>query len=431
MIASVSSTLGLVIKVLHSLTFIDLDIHIGVFGSDTMGVIIFFALLSFALGDKINILKQEKESAQEKALETLEEKVKERTAEVVEQKHIIEEKHKEITDSINYAERIQRSFLATKEMLDENLNASLRGGTREQSQNADEIAALPLVARNDDDNYFVLFKPKDVVSGDFYWASSICSIQTADSSEQLPTLDCQLFYLATADSTGHGVPGAIMSLLNITSLEKAIESHADPGEILNATRKTIIERLKKDGSEHGGKDGMDCSLLCFDFKNNILKLAAANNPVWIVRTVVSSTSCTLSTGSGKKTSFDYVQDDVGKNGVVKDYALRQAQGDAKELIEIKPDKMPVGKHDKDHHSFTTHTIQLHEGDVIYTLTDGFPDQFGGEHGKKFMSKKLKEVILEHSYLPMKEQKQLLEETFNKWIGNLEQVDDVCVIGITL
>ncbi|MES2837789.1 MAG: tetratricopeptide repeat protein [Bacteroidota bacterium] len=262
--------------------------------------------------------------------------------ETQQQKHIIEEKHKEITDSINYAERIQRSFLATKELLDENLN-----------------------------DYFVLFQPKDVVSGDFYWATKLSNGN---------------FALATADSTGHGVPGAIMSLLNITSLESAIkDGYTQPSEILNATRKTIIERLKKDGSAEGGKDGMDCSLTVYDFNRSKLFVTAANNPVWIVR--------------------------------------------GTEVIEIKPDKMPVGKHDKQDVLFTQHEIDLQNGDVVYTLTDGFPDQFGGESGKKFMSKKLRELLLANANLAMHEQKQLLQTTFKNWVGDLEQVDDVCVIGV--
>jgi serine phosphatase RsbU (regulator of sigma subunit) len=263
---------------------------------------------------------------------------------ITQQKHLVEEKHKEITDSINYAERIQRSFMATKDLLDHKLG-----------------------------EYFVLFKPKDVVSGDFYWAEEAYS----------------KFYIATADSTGHGVPGAIMSLLNITSLERAIENYQDPDQILNHTRKTIISRLKRDGSAEGGKDGMDCSLLCFDSTKNVLTVAAAHNPVWIIRT----------------------------------------NNKVKELIEIKGDKMPVGKHDNDQISFTLHTVQLQKGDVIYTLTDGFPDQFGGDNGKKFMSKRLKELLQSISHLNLSEQKQTLEETFGKWIGNLEQVDDVTVIGI--
>ncbi len=268
---------------------------------------------------------------------------------IEQQKHIVEEKHKEITDSINYAERIQRSFLATKELLDENLT-----------------------------DYFVFFKPKDIVSGDFYWAS----ILSNDN-----------FALVTADSTGHGVPGAIMSLLNITSIESAIkDGFLQPADILNVTRRTIIERLKKDGSAEGGKDGMDCSLISFDFTNKKLTVSAANNPVWIVR-----------------------KNELGVT----------------EAIEIKPDKMPVGKHDKDSTSFTQHEIQLQSGDVVYTLTDGFPDQFGGEKGKKFMSKNLRELLVANSHLPMHEQHQLLNKTFTDWVGNLEQVDDVCIIGIRI
>ena len=271
----------------------------------------------------------------------LEQKVIERTEEVVRQRHIVEEKHKEITDSINYAERIQRSFLATKDLLDQNLK-----------------------------DHFVFFKPKDVVSGDFYFAEKLTNNN---------------FLLATADSTGHGVPGAIMSLLNITSLEKAIENQDQPSDILNTTRKIIIERLKKDGSAEGGKDGMDCSVICFDFKKKKIIVSAANNPVWIVR------------GS--------------------------------ETIEIKPDKMPVGKHDKQDVSFTQQTIDIKKGDVIYTLTDGFSDQFGGSLGKKFMSKKLRELLSKNAHLPMEEQRTILENTFISWVGDLEQIDDVTLIGV--
>lgn len=260
---------------------------------------------------------------------------------IARQKHVIEERHKEITDSINYAERIQRSFLAAKDLLDANLH-----------------------------DYFIFFKPKDVVSGDFYWASK---------------LNNNHFALVTADSTGHGVPGAIMSLLNITSLEKAIEHHHNPADILDATRSTIIERLKKDGSVEGGKDGMDCSLCVFDFKNMKLHVAAANNPVWLVRD--------------------------------------------SEVTEIKPDKMPVGKHDRQDVPFSHNEVELRKGDIIYTLTDGFPDQFGGDRDKKFLIKNLRQLLVSNAQLPMPEQRQLLEKTFKDWIGNLEQVDDVTVIGV--
>ncbi len=348
-LASVCSTAGVIIRILNSLDVTRLNLDIAEFGPDTAGFIVFFALLSFALSDRINILKKEKETAQEKAMAELETRVKERTIEVVKQKHIIEEKHKEITDSINYAERIQRSFIATDTLLANNLK-----------------------------NYFVIFKPKDVVSGDFYWGGTLAN---------------GTFALVTGDSTGHGVPGAIMSLLNITSIEKAVERETDPAQILNQTRHTIIERLKKDGSAEGGKDGMDCSLLCFDFHNMLLKIAAANLPVLVVRNVVN----------GNETG--------------------------KELFEIKPDKMPVGKHDKDHQSFLTKTFQLQPNDMLYTFTDGFPDQFGEKTGKKFMVKKLKELLVSHSHLPVEEQKKVFSETFKIWTGELEQTDDVTLIGI--
>jgi serine phosphatase RsbU (regulator of sigma subunit) len=257
---------------------------------------------------------------------------------------MLHEKNKEVMDSINYAERIQRSFLATKNLLDDNLK-----------------------------NYFVFFQPKDIVSGDFYWASKLSNGN---------------FVLATADSTGHGVPGAIMSILNISSLEKAVENGlTNPSEILNHTRINIIKRLKKDGSADGGKDGMDVSLICFDFAHNKFTYAAANNPVWVVRET--------------------------------------------NLIELLPDKMPVGKHDNDTIPFKQHEFILQTGDVIYALTDGMPDQFGGPKGKKFMYKKLKELLIFISVEPMETQKQKLSQAINIWKGNLEQVDDITLIGIKI
>lgn len=272
---------------------------------------------------------------------------------ISQQKHLIEERHKEITDSINYAERIQRSFLATETHLQQNLH-----------------------------DYFILFKPKDVVSGDFYWSATLLN---------------ETFALAAADSTGHGVPGAIMSLLNITSLEKAIETNVLPHDILNETRKTIIERLRKDGSTEGGKDGMDCSLLCFDFKRMKLLVATANNPVWIVRKTILDES--------------------------------HSEPIQPSLIEIAPDKMPVGKHDLQNTPFTLHEVELKKGDMVYAFTDGFQDQFGGDRGKKFMVKKLRELVMANSHLPSAQQKKVLEEAFLKWVGNLEQVDDVTLLGV--
>ena len=297
------------------------------------GGIILIALFSVFMFNRFRVTKNQKQIIEFKEKETLV------------QKNIIEEKHKAITDSINYAERIQRSFLASKENLDENLK-----------------------------DYFVFFKPKDVVSGDFYWATNNID---SDGNEK--------FILVTADSTGHGVPGAIMSLLNITSLEKATERYTQPDDILNYTRDVIINRLKKDGSEEGGKDGMDCSLISLDKEKKQLVYAAANNPVLIVR--------------------------------------------ENNIIELSPDKMPVGKHDKAYISFSQRAFDLQKGDVIFTLTDGFSDQFGGPKGKKFMYKKLKQVLISISGLTIKEQYEFLEKTLQEWMDNTEQVDDITIIGI--
>ncbi|MGZ4075935.1 MAG: two-component regulator propeller domain-containing protein [Bacteroidia bacterium] len=284
--------------------------------------------------------------------EILERTVEIRTAEVVEQKQVVEKKHKEISDSIYYAERIQRSLLASEELLTENLK-----------------------------EHFVFFQPKDVVSGDFYWAAK---------------LNNGNFALLTADSTGHGVPGAIMSILNISCIEKAIEAEklVKPSEILNHTRTKIIETLKKDGSAEGGKDGMDCSFISFDFKNNVFIYSAANNPVWIVKG--------SSVGQGQK-----------------------------EILEFAPDKMPVGKHFHENTPFTEHVINIQKGDIVYTMTDGMSDQFGGTKGKKFMRKQLKELLVSISHLPMQEQKIKLKNALNDWKGNLEQIDDITIVGIRI
>ena len=303
------------------------------------------------------IKSREKKLVAEK--EKLEKTVEERTIEVFEekklveqQKHIVEEKQKEILDSINYAKRIQYSLLAGEKLLNENLK-----------------------------NYFLFFKPKDIVSGDFYWGCSTPSPSGRAGEE--------LFVLVTADSTGHGVPGAIMSMLNISCLNEAINADklSQPADILNSTRKKIIEHLSNDGSEEGGKDGMDCSLISFDFKNKKLVYAAANNPVWIIRNNT--------------------------------------------FISLASDRMPIGKHDKDSIPFTQHEFELNVGDMVYTLTDGFPDQFGGPKGKKFKYKQLEELLMSIAHKSMETQKQKLEEVFENWKGDLEQIDDVCIIGVKI
>ncbi len=305
--------------------------------------------------------------------EKLENTVKERTAEVVEQKDLlveqkdlIEEKQKEIVDSINYAKRIQYTLLAHDRLLQQNLK-----------------------------EYFVLFQPKDIVSGDFYWATSIVrSEEIRVESEKKSTC----FYLAICDSTGHGVPGAFMSLLNISFLNEAItEKHIkQPHEILNHVRQRLIESVSQDGAQ----DGMDGILLCIEFPSPefiptkegerdgrvSLTYAAANNAPVIVRN--------------------------------------------NSIINLPADKMPIGKGEKNN-SFTLHTIDTRKGDTLYFYTDGYADQFGGAKGKKLKKRTLENLLISIHKKTMEEQKQILAATIGNWKGNLEQVDDILVIGMRI
>ena len=251
------------------------------------------------------------------------------------QKLLVEEHQKEIVDSIIYAKRIQYALLANKLLLENNLP-----------------------------EHFILFKPKDIVSGDFYWASK------RDDK----------FYIAACDSTGHGVPGAFMSLLNISFLNEAVNEKniSEPNEILNHVRRRLIENMDD------GQDGMDAILMCVD-GNNITYAAANNSPSII------------------------------KNG---------------KTISLPTDKMPVGKGERAN-SFTSYTIEFEKGDSLYLYTDGYADQFGGPKFKKFMYKQLNELILSISNLPVTEQSKILNTKFEDWKGNLEQVDDVLIIGAKL
>jgi ligand-binding sensor domain-containing protein/serine phosphatase RsbU (regulator of sigma subunit) len=280
--------------------------------------------------------------------ETLEKTVHERTAELLEQKEIVEEKQKEILDSINYAKRIQYTLLAHDELLTKNLK-----------------------------NHFVLFNPKDIVSGDFYWAT-----ESKNNLTEKP-----LFYLAACDSTGHGVPGAFMSLLNISFLNEAISEKniLNPNQIFDYVRKRLIESISKDGAQ----DGMDGILACFEkTTDNRTKClyAAANNPPVLIRNNT--------------------------------------------IIDLLADKMPVGKGER-LNPFTLYTIDCEPGDVLYFYTDGYADQFGGPKGKKFKYKQLDELLISIHQKNMGDQKNILQNTLNDWRGGLEQVDDVLIIGIKI
>ena len=314
---------------------------------------------------------------------------KKKTNQSLEEKNLlISEKNKEITDSINYAKRIQEAILPSRQTLAENLQ-----------------------------NGFVLFKPKDVVSGDFYWMEkTVTNLQEAVGKKAMPSSDNQskieieggTTYLAAADCTGHGVPGAMVSVICANALSKAVmeEGITRTGEILDRTRELVVERFKK--SEEEVKDGMDISLVALAYsaksesgeQEALLQWSGANNPLWIV--------------SKRATVYEGVKRIVEQDGYF--------------LHEVSADKQPIGKY-ADPKPFTSHQLTLHEGETIYMFSDGFPDQFGGDKNKKFKSSNFKKLLLSIQEQDMNTQKKRIHEAFEKWKGELEQVDDVCVIGV--
>lgn len=271
------------------------------------------------------------------------------------QKELVEQKNKEILDSINYAKYIQNALLPSDSF----------------------IKQLPV-------NCFILFKPKDIVSGDFYWIHH--SIKENQNIEEI--------YIAAVDCTGHGVPGALVSVVGNNGLNRCVKEFGinQTGEILDKLSELVEETFEK--SENELKDGMDISLLKISShqlsdtteKSYSFQWSGANNPLWIIRK------------------------------------------DTNTLEEIKADKQPVGKF-SDRKKFTSHNVTFKKGDRLYLFTDGYADQFGGEKGKKFKYKQLEELLLASSNSSIVEQKNQLDSAFMKWKGNLEQVDDICIIGI--
>ena len=265
----------------------------------------------------------------------------------------LEEKNKEVLDSIHYAKRIQEALLLEEEHVS---------------------AHLP--------PHFILFKPKDIVSGDFYWALE------KQTPANTPGGGGRFLYIAAVDCTGHGVPGAFMSMLGIAFLNEITsgESLLPPSEILNLLRKKIIEELRQTGEAGQNMDGMDISLALINLETKEVSWAGANNSV---------------------------------------YQLRNSK-----LQETKGDKQPIGYHPV-LKPFTNHTFRLNSGVTLYMFTDGYADQFGGPKGKKFKYKRLEELLQANAHLPMEEQKSLLSKVFEEWKGNYEQIDDVTVIGLRL
>ena len=320
-----------------------------------IGVTLQIVTFSVGLGDKINLLKRDREIAQRRIISQLREnaalkdqvtrelefKVKERTREIRLQKEQIERQNKEIKYSFDYAKRIQSTVLPPVDVF-ESLFAE----------------------------HLIFLKPRDIVSGDFYWISQ----------RESKT------FITAADCTGHGVPGSLMSMLGITMLHEIVNEknfgHSD--EILNELRINIARTLKQEGKPGEQKDGMDMVLLIYDRKTKELEFSGANNPMYIIR-------------DGK-------------------------------MIEYKGNNMPVAYYDN-MTDFTRHTIKMQQGDRVYLFTDGFPDQFGGPNGKKFKYKPFKELLLEVHDRPMDEQRRILQMVFDEWKGNLDQIDDVLVMGL--
>jgi len=252
--------------------------------------------------------------------------------------------NKNVTDSIKYARFIQQALLTSHEILD---NCKIQN--------------------------FILFKPKDIISGDFYWFKQIKNY----------------LYFAAADCTGHGVPGAFMSVLGISLLNEIVSKRDlnPPALVLNELRKKLKKSLKQDNSETTSHDGIDIALCLFDLETKMLQFSGAFNPLYLLRN--------------------------------------------KELVEYHADHMPVGVHPKDNIDFTNQEIQLQSGDSLYVFSDGYISQFGGEKGKKFNIKQFKQLIIEINDQPLEIQKQLFEKRLTEWQQDFEQIDDVLLIGITI
>jgi phosphoserine phosphatase RsbU/P len=273
----------------------------------------------------------------------LEEKVKERTLRIEKQKEEIEEQKKHIMDSIYYARRIQNAILPAFNIIEANLK-----------------------------NYFILYMPKDIVSGDFYW------VNETDG----------LFMIAAVDCTGHGVPGAFMSIVGYNQLNHAVtvKKARSAGDVLDELNKGVISTLNENKSDNSIKDGMDMALCVFNFAAKKVEFAGANNPLVLIRD--------------------------------------------NKVIKVRGDRFPIGAFEGSNpQQFRNNEIDLLEGDCLYLSSDGYADQFGGPDNKKFMFKKFEELLLQINSLSMEDQKEMLHKRLYEWMGVNDQVDDILVIGI--
>jgi len=329
-----------------------------------VGVAIEIVIFSFGLSYRFKLNEQQRALAQQKLIEQLkeneyikdeanrqlEQKVIERTAELNKEKIKVEESHKRIKDSINYASRIQEAMLPTAEILN---------------------SSFP--------EYFLLYKPRDIVSGDFYWFKQIEHYT----------------FVVAADCTGHGVPGAFMSVLGISQLNEIVAQYNGslPDEILNELRRRIKKTLNQEGQIGQTQDGMDIALCMIDSKNKQIQYSGANNPLYIVR--------------------------------------KSADTQTYELLETKADKMPIGVHPKEYQQFTNHVIKIQKHDCIYIFSDGYVSQFGGKTNEKFKTKRFQELLLNIQHESMERQKEILNNAMLDWQGKYDQIDDILIIGIRI
>lgn len=282
--------------------------------------------------------------------------LKDKNKELKKQHEEISHQKLQITNSITYASRIQKAILTSKEEISQVIK-----------------------------NCFVLFKPKDIVSGDFYWFKNI----------QIKGVDYKLF--AVVDCTGHGVPGAFMSMLGTTLLnEITSEMNEDLSieKVLNRLRKEVKRQLRQENSNTRVKDGMDIALCALNMQNMEVQYAGANIPIYILK-------------NKQNLSLE-------------------------DITEIKPDRMPIGVYIKEKTSFSKQIIKVEKGDVIYMFSDGYVDQFGGEKGDKYKKNRLKELLISISHLPLINQKEILERTLLEWKGTkYPQIDDITFIGVEI
>lgn len=298
----------------------------------------------------------------------LEAVIADRTKEIQSQADELQQKNKEVTDSIQYSKRIQGSILPGTSRLN-----------------------------NLFENYFIYYAPKDIVSGDFYWVD-----QSLENKKHI--------FFAAADCTGHGVPGAMVSLIGTRALNSSVRESllTKTNEILDTTNKIVVEAFTDMVSGEIIKDGMDIALCGLDYSDDAhiqFQFSGAQNPAWIVRP---------ETDSNLVINGIEIEPNITLNGY--------------KLFEIKGNKQPIGYFESAQ-PFENNSGQVKKGDRIYLFTDGYADQFGGPKGKKYKYKTLKELILTTQSTPVSDQKKIFESAFHDWKGDMEQVDDICLMGI--